>query len=307
MRNSTLKNGFFILGIISILLILYSLSHGIGNNQKEPVNKNNQIKLLHNLIITNQEELNLKGNQQASTKEEQTKDKLDKKPVDNQVKNESKDIDPTEIKESNKQPNTIPAMEKEDLSYNNYLILVNKKNPISADYQPPDLIQPNIPFNFDGDSPKKLMRQKAAQALEKMFAKAKEENVPLVAQSGYRSYQTQEAIFTFNQSRYGFEEANKVSAVAGQSEHQTGLAIDVSDPSITPDPLVIAFGETKSGIWLANNAAQFGFIIRYPEGKEDITGYQYEPWHIRYVGEETATLIKNNNWTLEEFWENQKN
>ena len=95
--------------------------------------------------------------------------------------------------------------------------------------------------------------------------------------------------------------------MAGQSEHQTGLAIDVSDPSITPDPLVIAFGETKSGIWLANNAAQFGFIIRYPEGKEDITGYQYEPWHIRYVGEETARLIKNNNWTLEEFCENQKN
>ena len=286
MRNSTLKNGFFILGIISVLIILYSLSHVIGNNQKETTYENNQIKLLHNLIKTNQEELKLN----------------DKNPVEKEpeVKESS------EVKEPNKQPNTIPVMEKDDHSYNNYLILVNKENPISAEYQPPDLIQPNIPFNFDGDSPKKLMRQKAAQALEKMFSKAKEENITLVAQSGYRSYQTQEAIFTFNQSQYGFEEANKVSALAGQSEHQTGLAMDVSDPSITPDPLVVAFGETKSGIWLANNAAQFGFIIRYPEGKEDITGYQYEPWHIRYVGEEEANLIKNNNWTLEEFWENQK-
>ncbi len=304
MRNSTLKNLILVVSIISILVLLYFLSH---------INKPyGQSSMLQNLI-----------KQSQPTNDEKDKPNYTSNPVEPTVPKPTEPTKqtepepepeplqptkPTELLEPNSADNDSKESEEQNENlnnlYDNYLILVNKSNPISKGYNPPDLIQPKIPFNFSGDSPKKLMRLKAAQAIEKLFAKAKEENITLIAQSGYRSYQTQEAIFTYNQKRYGFEEANKVSAVAGQSEHQTGLAMDVSDPSLTPDPLVVAFGETKSGKWLAANAAHFGFIIRYPKGKEEITKYQYEPWHIRYVGVEPAKAIMENNLTLEEYLEN---
>ena len=95
-------------------------------------------------------------------------------------------------------------------------------------------------------------------------------------------------------------EANRVSAVPGTSEHQTGLTIDVSSPS-AGNALEEAFGHTEEGQWLAQRAPEFGFIIRYPEGAEDITGYVYEPWHIRYVGKDLAPDIADSGLTLEEY------
>lgn len=112
--------------------------------------------------------------------------------------------------------------------------------------------------------------------------------------SGYRSYYTQESIYNSYIKRWGQEYTDKVSARPGHSEHQTGLAFDVgvlsSDYAYTPE-----------GKWVTNNCAKYGFIIRYPKGKESITGYNYEPWHIRYVGVEVATYIMQNNITLEEY------
>lgn len=182
----------------------------------------------------------------------------------------------------------------------NVLVLVNKKNSLPANYVPQNLVVPNVPFPFTEFNPKKLMTQNAASALEELFTRAKQNNMNLYATSGYRSYARQNQIYTANVAKYGEQQANQFSAKPGESEHQTGLAMDVTSPTVN-FKLTQYFGQTKEGKWLANNAYQFGFIIRYPKGKEYITGYQYEPWHLRYVGKDVARQIAYQNITLEEF------
>ena len=112
--------------------------------------------------------------------------------------------------------------------------------------------------------------------------------------SAYRSYYSQESIFKGWCDIYGFEEASTISSQAGHSEHQTGLTMDL-------DSLEQSYGDTPEGVWLAENCYKYGFIIRYPKGKEEITGYAYEPWHVRYLGKSTAKLVYNSGLTLEEF------
>jgi D-alanyl-D-alanine carboxypeptidase len=183
---------------------------------------------------------------------------------------------------------------------NDTLVLVNKRRNLPSTYIPQNLVVPDVPFPFTEDLPKKQMQQVAATALEKLFAQAEQDNIPLFAQSGYRSYARQEAIFASNVNKMGEEEASRVSAHPGQSEHQTGLAMDVTSPAVGYQ-LIERFGETEAGIWLKEHAHEFGFIIRYPQGQEAITGYSYEPWHLRYVGKEHATNIHEQNVTLEEY------
>lgn len=180
-------------------------------------------------------------------------------------------------------------------------MLVNKAEALPKEYAPGDLRPVEIPFSFSENSPKRMMRHEAADALERLFAEARRDGIELAGVSGYRSFDTQAAIFASATERYGSEEAaNRVSARPGESEHQTGLAMDVSSPSVGYQ-LTEAFGGTKEGQWLAEHAPDFGFIIRYPEGKEDVTGYQYEPWHLRYVGEQHASRIAGEQVTLEEY------
>lgn len=179
--------------------------------------------------------------------------------------------------------------------------LVNREFRLPADYEPEDLVVPDVPFPFDEDDPKKQLRKPAAEALEELFREAREEGLELFAISGYRSYSRQETIFSANAARDGEEAANQYSARPGESEHQTGLAMDVSSPS-NDYALTVDFGETAEGKWLANHAHRYGFIIRYPADKTDITGYQYEPWHLRYVGEELAMLLYETRMTLEEYY-----
>ena len=112
--------------------------------------------------------------------------------------------------------------------------------------------------------------------------------------SGYRSYDYQKSLYENYVARDGEEAANRYSAKPGTSEHQTGLAFDVGEMSWT-------YGETAAGQWLVNHCAEYGFILRYLPGKEDITGYMYEPWHIRYVGVEHAAAIMSQGITLEEY------
>jgi len=184
---------------------------------------------------------------------------------------------------------------------NDLLVLVNKANNLPSSYKPEDLIIPNVSFTFEGDDQKKYMRKDAALALEELITKAEEDGHKIYAVSGYRSYERQKAIFLGNVQKSGFKKANTFSAVPGQSEHQTGLAMDVSSASVNYK-LMNSFGNTPEGLWLKENAHLFGFIIRYPQTKVEITGYQYEPWHVRFVGIENATFIKMNNLTLEEFF-----
>ncbi|MEJ8553802.1 M15 family metallopeptidase [Tepidibacter sp. Z1-5] len=180
------------------------------------------------------------------------------------------------------------------------IVLANKTHTLSSDYIPKDLVVPNVSFSFKEDNPKKQMRREAAVDLENLFNGANDGGIKLYAVSGYRSYQRQKTIFDNKVRQVGKEKANKVVAYPGQSEHQTGLAMDVSSISVKCR-LVESFGDTKEGIWLKENCYKYGFIIRYQKGKEDITGYSYEPWHIRYVGKEAANYINNKDITLEEY------
>ena len=119
--------------------------------------------------------------------------------------------------------------------------------------------------------------------------------------SGYRSYATQNAIYQAKLKAAGLEYTSKYVAYPGQSEHQTGLAMDVTNEAGVQKPLTQDFGQSKEGKWLQANAHVYGFIIRYPAGKEGITGYNYEPWHIRYVGPDVAKIIQAQDLTLEEY------
>lgn len=183
---------------------------------------------------------------------------------------------------------------------NDILVLVNKNRNLPADYKPNDLVIPNVRFSFEENIEKKYMRKEAAQALEELFNEAEKSGIYLYAISGFRSYERQKYLFDYRAARDGFEEANKLTAYPGQSEHQTGLAMDISCESLGFD-LKQEFEQTAEGKWLKENAHKYGFIIRYPKGAEDITGYSYEPWHVRYVGIETANRIYERGITLEEY------
>lgn len=184
----------------------------------------------------------------------------------------------------------------------NILALVNKEFALPEDYEPEDLVRPNVSFSFgDLDIEKAYLRKEAAEKLEEMFAAAVLDGIQLYAVSGYRSYERQKQIYNYEVIHSGQEAAEQVVAVPGYSEHQSGLAMDISGASVDYK-LVEDFGEKPEGQWLAENAHKFGFILRYPKGKEDITGYSYEPWHFRYVGGEVASYIYENDLTLEEYF-----
>ncbi len=167
-----------------------------------------------------------------------------------------------------------------------YLFLVNREYALTADYVPEDLVMPDVRRVSDSV----LMRRDAAAGLEELFRAAEEEKgYTLVAVSGYRSYSTQNAIFARKVENVGKQRAMLLVAPPGCSEHQLGLAMDIGnrrDHSLTE-----AFGETEEGMWVAENCWRFGFIIRYKDEWTDVTGYSYEPWHIRYVGAAHAKRI----------------
>ncbi|MMZ48613.1 D-alanyl-D-alanine carboxypeptidase [compost metagenome] len=183
----------------------------------------------------------------------------------------------------------------------NVAVMVNKQFSLPENYEPTDLVYPNVRFTFKEKIEKRKMRKEAAEALEKMFAGAEKDGVYLAGVSAYRSHKTQTAVFNRYVKKDGEEKAKTYSAVPGHSEHETGLAIDVSgsDGRCAAED---CFAGTKEAEWLAKHAPEYGFIIRYPEGKESITGYKYEPWHIRYVGTDIAKNIAERNITLEEYF-----
>ncbi|MGG0208589.1 M15 family metallopeptidase [Bacillus mycoides] len=178
-------------------------------------------------------------------------------------------------------------------------IVVNKEYDLPANYKPEDLVVPNVPFAFKGILEKSHLRKEAAEALETLFSLANQEGIQLNAVSGFRSYNYQKRLYENNAKRKGQEHTDRFSAKPGHSEHQTGLTMDVSSTSANNE-LELSFAKTKEGKWLKENAHRAGFIIRYPKEKENVTGYAYEPWHIRYVGG-VAEKIYKENLTLEEY------
>lgn len=181
------------------------------------------------------------------------------------------------------------------------LVLVNKNYALDSSYAPSDLVLPNVLALGHEQNKTIYLREEASQHLEQLFSAAEQEaGLIFLARSGYRSYETQVSLYQRYVDQNGQEAADRFSARAGHSEHQTGLAIDVTADSVNGQ-LTTEFGKTAEGIWLKDNAHRFGYIIRYLEGRESETGYQYEPWHIRYVGVEAATEIYENNWILEQY------
>lgn len=180
-------------------------------------------------------------------------------------------------------------------------VLVNKEMWLPKEYIPENLVQPKINFLPDTNPEAMFLRKDIVKSLEKLFKKAKKEKNVLYGVSGYRSYKRQSEIFKNNLKKDGFL-ANKYSARPGQSEHQTGLAIDITCEEVN-FMLSDEFQNTKEYEWLADNVHKYGFIIRYLKGKEDITGYAFEPWHLRYVGEELAEKLYLTGWSLEEYFE----
>ncbi|MFD2371638.1 D-alanyl-D-alanine carboxypeptidase family protein [Brevibacillus sp. GCM10020057] len=180
-------------------------------------------------------------------------------------------------------------------------VLVNKQRQLPDDYEPTDLEFPNVPYLLPEKSVKRQMRKEAAAALEQLFAAAKKDGIALAGVSAYRPHSYQKALFERYVKQDGLEKARTYSAVPGTSEHETGLAIDVSGID-GKCAATSCFAGTKEAKWLAEHAQEYGFIIRYPEGKDAITGYIYEPWHLRYVGNEVAQAISEKHITLEEYF-----
>lgn len=180
------------------------------------------------------------------------------------------------------------------------LILVNKTHDLAKDYVPDDLVVPDVRFKDGIGDVSNQMSEPAARALEAMFDAALEDGITLVGMSGYRSYSMQAYIYETRLKEQGLEHVSKYNAKPGQSEHQTGLAMDLS----SPDCMVLNtwFDTTDAFKWLSEHCAEYGFIIRYPAGCEDKTGYVYEPWHVRYVGEELARKITDSGLCLEEYY-----
>jgi D-alanyl-D-alanine carboxypeptidase len=177
-------------------------------------------------------------------------------------------------------------------------VVANKHRPLSQlDYEPGDLVVPSVIANPQG----RQLRAEAAAQVDVLAADASAAGIYLTVLSGYRSYATQELTYNNFVARDGEERANQYSAKPGHSEHQTGFAIDFDDGAGCA--LYTCFADTAAGQWLAANAWQYGFILRYPLGSEGITGYEFEPWHYRYVGVEVATAMHNKGIaTLEEFF-----
>jgi len=179
---------------------------------------------------------------------------------------------------------------------------VNLVNRLPVDYEPNDLIVPDVRRPYEGIQERSYLREEAADALEQLFYEAELEGHILYANSGFRSFERQYELFKNQQIQSGMDQT--LVAQPGFSEHQTGLAMDVSSSSVNFG-LTEEFGQTEEGLWIEEHAHLFGFIIRYPEGKEDITGYSYEPWHLRYVGT-IANDMYEQSVTYEEFIENVK-
>ena len=185
------------------------------------------------------------------------------------------------------------AIKKTDTSKKE-LMLVNKFNYLDENYAPDDIVKVSIQFSYGENEIKKEVYEK----FRKMYNDAKKEDLTLIITSSYRDYNFQKKLWDSYANQKGDEWADSVSARAGYSEHQTGYTLDI----VTYNANMSNFETTDEFKWLQANAYKYGFILRYPKDKEDITGYSYESWHYRYVGEETAKKIKKLDITFDEYY-----
>ncbi len=182
-----------------------------------------------------------------------------------------------------------------DLS-KDYLILTNKYYRLANDYEPEDLVDISNRYYYGSNH---KIRKDAYEAFKNMWEDAYKEDIYLIINSSYRNYESQENVYNDYKKQRGEAYADSIAARAGYSEHQTGLSLDIFSKANT---LTSNFRGSPAYNWLTSNAYKYGFIERYPEGKEEITGFSAEAWHWRYVGVEVATYIQENNITFDEYY-----
>lgn len=175
------------------------------------------------------------------------------------------------------------------------LLNVNKYYKLSNEYEPVNLVKISTKYAYDGNS----ITKEANDAYISMWNAANKEGLILIVNSSFRSYASQEKVYNSIKNTKGIKEADKTSARPGYSEHQTGLSIDVFEKN---NQTTATFKDSLAYTWLQENAYKYGFIERYPEGKENITGYSSEAWHWRYVGETAAKIIHDENITFDEYY-----
>ena len=180
------------------------------------------------------------------------------------------------------------------------LVLINKQHPIPEDYD----------FKLGTFTSGMRCDERVIEDLLLMMQAAKQDGLNLVVRSPYRTSDHQEDNFNDRIKSYmrqglsymdAYKATSRVITVPGCSEHEVGLALDITSDTFIP--LKQGFADTEEGKWLEEHCHEYGFILRYPFGKEYITGIEYEPWHFRYVGREAATIMKEENLCLEEFWD----
>ena len=176
-----------------------------------------------------------------------------------------------------------------------YLVLVNKEYKLPENYVPSKL----EPISNEFANENKYLREEAKIAFETLSKDAKDLGYRVVAVSTYRDYDYQDKLYNMYVEEKGIDYADKCSARPGHSEHQTGLAVDLEGSNRDYDE----FENSKEFVWMKENAYKYGFILRYPKGKEKITGFKYEPWHYRYVGKDVAKTIHDEKLTLEEYYD----
>ncbi|TAA71845.1 M15 family metallopeptidase [Planococcus salinarum] len=211
--------------------------------------------------------------------EEEAEDAKDNLPV---TPEPDEEVAEEEVKDATVYPESIELPEEPAIV--DGILLVNKQNPLPSDYAP-------------GVNPE------AKSAFDEMRADALEAGIDLIAFSTFRDFTRQKELYEGYVAKDGQEKADRYSARPGFSEHQTGLAFDIGETGQEQHWAAASFGDTEAGKWVADNAHRYGYILRYPEGKEQLTGYMHESWHFRYVGKQVATEIFEAGLTLEEYLE----
>lgn len=261
---------------LTVLVILFSIFYmfKIGDFMLKDKDGKSQEKVSKNIDNKNLD----KTNENVKDRVNETKDKVTKNIYD---KNTSKVLEEKKYK--------IESID--GVTYVDGVLIVNKTYGLPSDYKPNDTYTPVNDLNYCTT----CINKDAYEKYLEMESDALSLGLKLWIQSGYRSYNLQSELYSGYIERDGIDIANTYSAKPGHSEHQTGLAFDLN--TITDE-----FANTAEGKWVNENAYRYGFILRYPKEKETITGYKYEPWHLRYVGVDLATLLYNEgNWiTLEE-------
>lgn len=180
-----------------------------------------------------------------------------------------------------------------------YALLSNKHYELGNEYEPDDLVDIEWKYRLGGQNDKKQIRKEVYEAYLEMWEAAKGNGIYLLADSAYRSYKKQNEVYKYYEDLKGTNYADGIAARPGFSEHQTGLTLDIYSKECTSGS---TFKDSKTFKWLIENSYKYGFILRYPEGKEKYTGYNYESWHYRYLGKELAEKVYKEGITFDEYY-----